>query len=115
MTLKLNFNEIYRFLFAGGFAAIVNILSRIIFSNFFSYRISIIFAFFLGLTTAYFLMRNYVFNFKKNHIVKQTIRFALINFFALFQTFVITISCKYILNIFFWNLDHHMILPNLPF
>ena len=43
-------------------------------------------------------------NFKKNHIVKQTIRFALINFFALFQTFVITISCKYILNIFFWNL-----------
>ena len=103
MNLKLNFNEIYRFLLAGGFAALVNIFSRIIFSNFFSYKLSIIFAFFLGLSTGYLLMRNFVFNLKKNLIFNQIIRFILINILALIQTLFISICFKYLLNIFFWN------------
>jgi len=120
LNLKLNFNEIYRFLFAGGFAALVNISSRIIFSNFFSYKISIIIAFFFGLITAYLLMRNFVFDLKNNLIFNQMIRFILINLLTLIQTLIITISFKYLLNIFFWNLGlieffAHLIGVSFPF
>ena len=100
----MNFKQIYKFLLAGGLAAFINILSRTIFSNFFSYEISIIFAFILGLTTAFLLMRKYVFDLKKKLIFNQIIRFLIINVITLFQTLFITISLKFVLNIFFINL-----------
>ena len=97
--------QFLKFLIAGGFAAFANIVSRVIFSYFFSYEISIILSFIVGLFFGYLLMRNYVFSFRKNLFFTQIIRFFLINIIALLQTFLITIFFKYLLDFFLENID----------
>ncbi len=96
---KINYKQISRFLLVGGFAASANISSRIILSNFFSYKLSIIFSFLIGLTTAFILMRNYVFVFKKNLIYLQIQRFIFINLINLIQTFFISLGLNFLLSL----------------
>ena len=97
--------QFLKFLIAGGFAAFANIISRVILSYFFSYEISIICSFIVGLFFGYLLMRNYVFSFRSNLFFTQIIRFLIINFIALLQTFLITIIFKYLLDFFLENID----------
>ena len=97
LIYKLNFKQVLKFLIFGGLAALANIVSRIILSEFFSYQLSIIFSFLIGLTTAFILMRNYVFVLKKNLISRQIRRFILINILNLIQIFFISLGIKFLL------------------
>ena len=99
LIYKINFNQVFRFILFGGLAAFANITSRIIFSKFFSYELSIIFSFLIGLTIAFTLMRKYVFVFKKNHIYRQIRRFILINILSLMQTFFISLGLNLLLSL----------------
>tara|TARA_B100001989_G_C24343949_1_gene366378 strand:- start:206 stop:613 length:408 start_codon:yes stop_codon:yes gene_type:complete len=101
---KLNLKQIIKFTIAGGFAALANIISRILFSIFFPYKLSILFSFFVGLTTGFILMRRYVFIFKKNILFRQIIRFFFINLLNLIQTFLITLGIKYLLGFILSNI-----------
>lgn len=103
--MYLNLKQFLKFLLAGGFAALANIISRIIFSYFFSYELSIIFSFLVGLIFGYLLMSNYVFSFKKNLLFKQITRFLIINILTLIQTLLTTITLKYFLGFFLESID----------
>ena len=97
LFFNLNLQQILRFIIAGGFAALANILSRILFSFFFPFKLSILLSFFIGLSSCFILMRKYVFVFKKNLLIRQIVRFFFINLFNLIQTFLITLGLKYLL------------------
>ncbi len=99
LIYKINYIQVFRFLLVGGFAAFTNIISRIIFSKFFSYKLSIIFSFLIGLSTGFILMRNYVFVFKKDLIYRQIKRFIFINLLNLIQTFFISLGLNFLLSL----------------
>ena len=99
LIYKKNYKQVLRFLLAGGIAAFANISSRIIFSKFFSYKLSIIFSFLIGLTTGFILFRNYVFVLKKNLIYLQIQRFILINLINLIQTFFISLGLNFLFSL----------------
>ena len=99
LIYKINYKQFFRFLLVGGFAAFANITSRIIFSKFFSYKLSIIFSFLVGLTTGFILMRNYVFVFQKNLIYRQIQRFILINLLNLIQIYFISLALNSLMSL----------------
>ena len=104
MLPKSKFKEFIKFILAGGFAAFANIGSRIFFSIFFPYNLSIVFSFFVGLSSGFLLMRKYVFVFKRNLLKSQIIRFTFINILNLFQTFFIAYSLKFLLGMMVNNI-----------
>ncbi len=95
--------QILKFLIAGGAAALANIGTRVIFSNFFSYEISILLSFLVGLTTGFILMKKYVFDLSKKSLITQIVRYVLVNLAALLQTFLISIYLNNFLLIYFNN------------
>ncbi len=111
--LKINLKQIIKFCVSGGFAALANVLSRIFFSNFFSYEISILLSFFVGMTTAFVLMRKYVFVFKRNSLLSQIMRFVFVNLISLILTFIITFTLKYLLGVIFNSIDFIELLAHI--
>lgn len=85
-------NQFVRFLIVGGFAATVNIGSRLIFNYFTSYEVAIVLAFIMGVTVAFTLNRLYVFDLGQRHALKQYLRFTIVNIIALFQVWIISVS-----------------------
>ena len=85
-------NQFFKFLLAGGLAAFLNIFSRAVFSLFFSYTTSIVLAFFVGLFTAFILMRTFVFIPFGQNLQFQFIRFTIINILALGLTIFVSIT-----------------------
>lgn len=83
--------EFINFVWVGGFSALVNITSRILFNSIFHYIISIIIAYLIGMTTAYFLCRLLVFTPKKNNTFQQIGYFILINVLAVLQTIIVSL------------------------
>jgi len=79
------------FLISGGFAATLNILSRIIFSNFVCYEVAIILAYIVGITSAFLIMRNFVFDGERDDVRGQAIRFIFVNILAIIQTLIASI------------------------
>lgn len=82
------------FLISGGLAAGLNIFSRIMFSNFFSYEVAIILAYLVGMTSGFVLMRYFVFDGKRDAVSGQAIRFIFVNILAIAQTFIVSIFLK---------------------
>jgi putative flippase GtrA len=80
-----------RFLVAGALAAGSNFGSRFVFSLWLPYPWAITFAFFVGLTTGFVLMRQFVFSGHGKPVVPQAAKFALVNALALAQTLVISL------------------------
>lgn len=80
---------------ASGIAALVNFLTRIVFNIWLSFELSVVLAFFAGLTTAYALTRFFVFNAQKVSIVSSGIKFTIVNIVALFQTYFISVYLYY--------------------
>jgi putative flippase GtrA len=79
----------FYFLLTGGVAATLNWLSRFLFSEFFTFEVSVTLAFFVGLLSGYFLMRYFVFEYAKRQPIKeQAKRYFLINMFALILTVI---------------------------
>ena len=93
------------FIITGGTSAIINILSRIILSNFFRFEIAILISYGIGMITAFFLAKKYVFLNSNKSIKKSFPAFALVNLISVLQTFFLSIFIKKWLIIFFDNLS----------
>lgn len=84
-------NQFIRFVLAGGTAALANFLSRIMLSFYLDYVPSIVFAYLIGMTTAYLICRAWVFEASSNTAIQQIGYFTLVNVFAVLQTVVISL------------------------
>lgn len=89
---KANHTEFFQFLLVGGVAAGINFISRIGFSELVSYRLAIIFAYLVGMATAYLLSKHYVFE-KSGRPIKDEIRdFTIVNLIAIIQVWLISVG-----------------------
>ncbi len=89
---KLNHSEFFQFLIVGGFAAGINFISRIGFSELVSYRYAIILAYLVGMITAFLLSKHYVFE-KSGREYKDELRdFTIVNIFAVIQVWLISVG-----------------------
>jgi len=84
--------QFFYFVFSGGTAAVVNFSSRYLFEIWFSFSLSIIFAYCCGMVTAYFLNIFFVFKDSTLKLTKSIIFFVLVNILAVLQTWVISIT-----------------------
>jgi putative flippase GtrA len=79
-----------RFMIAGGIAACVNILSRIGLSYLLSYGMAIVVAYLIGMTTAYVLMKLFVFDASGKSVSHEYVRFGIVNLVALAQVWLVS-------------------------
>ena len=79
------------FLLSGAIASTLNWGSRFIFSQYFSFQISVVLAFVVGLLSGFILMRLFVFRRSQNTVKSQLIRYFSVNMLALAQTLIISI------------------------
>ncbi|MES2823696.1 MAG: GtrA family protein [Pseudomonadota bacterium] len=93
--------EFLIFLVAGGTAAIVNFLSRLLFNQWMGFSSAIILAYLCGMTTAFILSKLFVFKNNKQSIGNSIFYFCLVNVFAIIQTWVISMLLAYKLLPFF--------------
>ena len=80
------------FLFAGGTAALVNIVSRIAFNWLMPYEAAIIVAYLCGMTTAYLLNKHFVFAASGRGVASEYMRFALVNLAAIAQVWIVSVG-----------------------
>lgn len=80
-----------RFALSGGIAAAINILVRIELSRVVSYSAAIVAAFLAGMTTAFVLMKLYVFEKSERPIGSEYVRFTIVNVIALAQTWAVSL------------------------
>ncbi len=86
------------FLMTGGLAAGVNVASRIVFEGVMPYEPAVVLAYGVGMTTAFFLARLFVFSGSGRSLHVEYGRFALVNVAALIQVLVVSIAlAKFIL------------------
>lgn len=84
--------EFGRFLVTGGIAAGANIVSRWLLSHAVIYEIAVVFAYLIGMATAYALMRIFVFARSGRTVRDEATRFALVNVAALVQVWVVSVG-----------------------
>jgi putative flippase GtrA len=91
-TISRNLSRPFaRFVFSGGVAAAANILSRIALSQAMDYTIAIVVAYLIGMTTAYVLMKLFVFEQSGRAMTQEYIRFGLVNLVALAQVWLVSV------------------------
>ncbi len=84
---RLLTREFMEFIAACGFAAVVNFVSRIVLSRFIAYAPAIVAAYLMGMATAFFLCKFFVFKAGVTGRAKQEgIAFVLVNMVAVLQT-----------------------------
>ncbi len=96
------------FALAGGFAALVNILSRFLFSQVVAYEFAIAFAYLVGMTTAFLLNKYFVFEQSGRALWSEYSRFALVNLLALVQVWSVSMLLARIVFPYFgltWNAE----------
>jgi putative flippase GtrA len=81
----------FRFVLAGGTAAVANYGSRFAFSVFLPYPVAIVLAYLVGMLTAFVLNRAFVFHEATNSFANQALWFALVNLAAVVQTLAISL------------------------
>ena len=86
--------QFFRFLLAGGFAAFVNVISRIGFSSLLRFELAVMAAYFIGMVTAYILSRRYVFIKTKQSVRRSFVIFTMINLFAILQTWLVSVGLR---------------------
>jgi len=85
------------FLFMGGMAALVNFTSRMVYNHWFSFSTSVILAYITGMTVGFILMKCFVFRGSRKHFTHSALFYILINLFAAFQTWLISMLLAYYL------------------
>ena len=85
-------NRFVLFVLAGGTAALVNILSRIALNWVMPYEVAIIVAYLCGMTTAYLLNKYFVFASSGRGVASEYTRFALVNFAAVAQVWIVSVG-----------------------
>lgn len=83
--------EFIKFIGAGGVAALVNFISRMMLSTTFDYALSIVIAYLIGMITAYALCRLFVFSTSVNTSLQQVSYFTLVNLLAILQTVIVSL------------------------
>ncbi|MCZ2497396.1 GtrA family protein [Xylophilus sp. Kf1] len=84
--------QFVRFLVAGGIAAAANFGSRFVFSRWFDYPVAIVLAYLVGMTVAFWLMRQRVFVDRHGPMLPQVAKFAVVNLVAVAQTLFISLA-----------------------
>jgi putative flippase GtrA len=80
------------FLFAGGFAALVNFGSRFFYNEYMSFGNAVIVAYITGMITAFILTKLFVFEKSQHKTHKEFFYFTLVNLVAIIQTYIISIG-----------------------
>ena len=116
---KSGHTEFLQFLFVGGIAAAVNFISRIGFNEIFTYRVSIILAYLVGMVVAFILFKFYVFEKSNRHYAEEVKGFVIVNIFGIIQVWLISISLAeyflpYISFTFYPNEVAHFIALGVP-
>lgn len=83
------------FLITGGFAALFNFFSRILFNLYWSFSTSVILAYIVGMFAAFFLAKLFVFKESTQSIHRSAGVFALVNIVAVAQTWSISMGLDY--------------------
>ncbi len=78
--------EFIKFIGFNSLGAMVNFGSRIAFNLFANYAVSVVLAYFMGMATAFFLDKAFVFKQAANKTSRQMVGFAIINVLSLGQT-----------------------------
>lgn len=86
--------EFSLFLITGGLAALINVLSRIAFSTLVRFELAVLLAYGVGMVTAYVLARKFVFPTSRTSIRRSFAAFALVNLFAVLQTWLVSIGLR---------------------
>lgn len=95
-----------RFLLAGGLAALVNILSRILLNFFMPYTSAIVLAYVCGMTIAYVLNKLFVFAPSGRAVHDEYLRFTIVNLASLAQVWLVSVGLAFY--VFPWiGLDWH--------
>ena len=119
----MHHKKFFYFIVCGGIAALANIVSRIIFSIWFNYSLAIVFAYIVGMITAFILFRVVVFSDDKIsyrfNVVSQIMWYMFVNAIALAQTWVISIILysivfPYFKYIFFPDTTAHIVGVIVP-
>lgn len=98
--------QFFVFLLVGGFAALVNFLSRILYNTQLNYEWAVFLAYLTGMLTAYGLSRYFVFGPSLRSKRSELFRFTIINLIALIQVWGISVGLA--LYIFPWlAFDYH--------
>ena len=84
--------QFFLFLITGGIAALINIGSRIGFSQVLRFELAVLAAYAIGMVTAYALARRYVFIQTQQSVKRSFAAFALINLAAVLQTWLVSIE-----------------------
>jgi putative flippase GtrA len=82
----------FRFLVSGASAAVLNLLSRYIFSQFIDFRVSVIAAHLVGMGLAFQLFRKWVFAESGSGLNRDLSRFIIVNLGGLVITWVVSVS-----------------------
>jgi putative flippase GtrA len=85
-------SEFARFLFTGGIAAGVNVVSRYLLSMTLPYGAAVLIAYLCGMTTAWLLARLVVFGESGRSRAAEYTRFAIVNVIAAAQVYVVSVG-----------------------
>ncbi len=83
------------FLLTGGFAAVVNFGSRIVYNQWLGFSTAVIVAYITGMITAFMLAKLFVFRTSSLSIQRSAFYFILVNIFAVMQTWIISMGLAY--------------------
>jgi len=85
------------FVLSGGVAALVNIVSRLGFSQLLRFELAVLAAYAVGMVTAYVLARRFVFVASRQSVRRSFAAFALVNLVAVVQTWLVSIGMRHLL------------------
>ena len=85
------------FVVTGGLAAVINVISRVGFSQFLQFEIAVLAAYSIGMITAYVLARRVVFPGSRQSLSRSFAAFALVNLVAVLQTWLVSIGLLHLL------------------
>ncbi len=74
--------RVFLFLFVGGFAALINWLCRILFSNWMIFELAVFLAYIVGMIIGYIGYRFLVFQASNSSVQAEIMRFILVNIFS---------------------------------
>jgi putative flippase GtrA len=89
---KVAHRQFLSFLITGGIAALVNLGTRIAFNFVIPFEVAVIMAYLCGMTTAYVLARQFVFDRSGRAVYDEYLRFALVNLVAVAQVWIVSVG-----------------------
>jgi putative flippase GtrA len=82
------------FALTGGAAALVNVISRVCFSQLMAFEVAVLAAYAIGMVTAYILARRFVFLGSRQSVRRSFAAFALVNLAAVLQTWLVSVGLR---------------------